>query len=996
MPDVQLRCYGGFSLEVDGQPLLLPTVKIRVLLIYLLFGPQRRYARRSLAALFWPEAAESRGLANLSTALSLLRSRLPAGTLEYDADSRTVALAHTAIHSDHAEIAALQARIEAHPHRAAERCPTCNELIARAVDLMHGTWLDGIELWECETLQYWLTVEQEQQRRQYINLVRVLMQQYSRLGRYSEVIRLAEQSLAQDPWQEEVLAILLRAHLAHGSRIAGLTRYRRFTEELQREFGIEPAEPLQAAADALRRSKSALESVKPLPPAPAAVTLFGRRQELAQLSDWLVRSDRRLVTISGLGGVGKTTLALAAAARLAPWLQDGAWIARLDGIKAEADALIEIGRVLGVTFSAGSPPIERLVERLAGRELLLVLDNVEQLPVANRICATLLQRTEQVNLLVTSRRPLRLWQEQILALQGFAVGDPDGDDDAALQLFTARVERMFGGGLLPTPVEMRAICAAVGGLPLAIELAAAQLREQTAAQLIDRLQHDSAQLFSPAADLPERQRRPAAILAQAYADLSAAESAALISLSVHIGSFDRRTLPAAVADQLPDDRMIALLAERGLLVERGTRRELHPLVRRYVQQQAPAAQINAARRRHRDDWLALVRTADLRVIDQQRRQRVQELGPHYGNLRSAWLQAAADDATPLDLIDALVILLTCQGWFTAGAELFEQSAQLLPAGETAARCLLAAARLWQQAGEFPRILPLIRRARRLYPTARTTAESAGIRAKALIEEGRYRRAERLTILGLPLCPPDDTALRARLQYTRARALLWQGRLSDAEQQYRLVLASARAMENHGLAIDCLNALAQIPARNGDLAASLPLLEAAMIETEQHGDPQAQITALVNVGAVRAVLQQEPATATALLDRALELARRVGNRRDIVSVLHSAAYGLIHLAQLPRAAQLLEESLALALQIRHAAFVLEQIEGFGLLAVHQGEREHAQYLLTAVVGHAQTSPFVRQRARQALTRYGLAETAAEPPADPFEFGQHLLAARRALP
>ena len=271
------------------------------------------------------------------------------------------------------------------------------------------------------------------------------------------------------------------------------------------------------------------------------------------------------------------------------------------------------------------------------------------------------------------------------------------------------------------------------------------------------------------------------------------------------------------------------------------------------------------------------------------------------------------------------------------------------------------------------------------------AETIDVRAQVLHEEGLYRAAARLAQYGLQLIDPQlQAGLAARLCHTVGRALMWADDLAGADQMYAQALQYAQQSGNRGQLLITLLDRAQIPARNNDLAGTLPLLEAAAAEALQHGEVQTQITVLVNIGAVRAVLGREPETAVAMLEQALILTRQNGNRRDLVSVLHSYAYGLIHMQRLPAAAALLIEGLELAVEIEHDAFILEMVEGFGLLACFRNERSRAAQLLGTVTMHERTVTYVRKRADQALQQYQLTPDISLAGRAAVELGRHLLA------
>jgi predicted ATPase len=295
-----------------------------------------------------------------------------------------------------------------------------------------------------------------------------------------------------------------------------------------------------------------------LPAAQAGLAgLIGREADLQRLLQAL--AQHRLVTLHGPGGVGKTRLALAAAPHALTHaglhLPDGGWLLRLDAMADAGPLLPGLARLLtlGAGADAGSQALARAV---AGLHLLLVLDNAEHLQAAvAALVAALLAAAPGVRILVTSQVPLRLPEEQVLPLTPLACGepgDPHAADSAALRLLLARVQQQSPQARLGTAAlaDATAICRALDGLPLALELAAARVPLLGWAGVRERLQaRASAQ---PSLDLlsrgkpgaPDRQRTLQGALEWAHALLTPAEQAVLHLLSVFAGSF---TVEAALA-----------------------------------------------------------------------------------------------------------------------------------------------------------------------------------------------------------------------------------------------------------------------------------------------------------------------------------------------------------------------------------------------------------------------------------------------------------------
>jgi len=287
---------------------------------------------------------------------------------------------------------------------------------------------------------------------------------------------------------------------------------------------------------------------------PVQLTSFiGREAEIAELAERLEDPSTRLVTLLGPPGVGKTRLALQYAAEQAYRYPDGVWMVELARVRDPGSVTHQILTSLGLSHDDGRPAPERLVAALAQRKLLLVCDNFEHVLPASEVLSDLLRATRDVQVLVTSRALLRVWCETAMEVAPLEVPDQDGPGQAiglekcpATALFLDRAAAARPGWA-PGEAEagdVTALCRALDGLPLAIELAAARMRSMTLHEIRARLSDRFRLLSAGTADLPERQRTLRAALDWSYDLLTPEEQQALAQLSVFRGGF---TLDAAEA-----------------------------------------------------------------------------------------------------------------------------------------------------------------------------------------------------------------------------------------------------------------------------------------------------------------------------------------------------------------------------------------------------------------------------------------------------------------
>ena len=321
-------------------------------------------------------------------------------------------------------------------------------------------------------------------------------------------------------------------------------------------------------------------------------SFIGRETEIAEINALLCDSACQLLTLLGLGGSGKTRLAIETAAALEHNFADGVFFVALQPLSVAEEIVPAMADALGLQLFGAADPVQQLLDDLRDKQVLLLLDNFEHLIEGAPLLLDILQATPQVKLLVTSREALKLEGEWLRHLDGLSYPEPDAapDDSAysAVQLFAERARRVRGDFRLQAeqPHVIR-ICQLVEGMPLAIELAASWLRVLSCADVAREIERSLDLLAREQSRFAERHRGMRAVFNPTWNMLSERERQVFRQLSVFRGGFEREAAEAVAGASLD---VLAGLVDKALLrMNSAGRYDIHELLRQYSEEKLRAA-----------------------------------------------------------------------------------------------------------------------------------------------------------------------------------------------------------------------------------------------------------------------------------------------------------------------------------------------------------------------------------------------------------------------
>jgi len=731
---------------------------------------------------------------------------------------------------------------------------------------------------------------------------------------------------------------------------------------------------------------------------PHLTPLIGRAQDVAQAVALVLRSDARLLTLTGAPGVGKTRLGVAVATAVREAYSGGVYVVPLAPLRAPELVIPTVARTLGLREEPGRPMVETLIVYLRDRRMLLLLDNVEHLLAAAPQVADLLAACPMVDVLATGRAALRVDGEQELFVPPLASPAPaeasleEVARYPAVDLFVQRA-RALAPDFALTPANaptVAAICRRLDGLPLAIELAAARIKLLPPRALLDRLDDRLRVLSGGPPHLPERQRTLRGALDWSYDLLAADEQDLFGRLAVFAGGCTLEAAEAVCVALGP--ARVSVLDGLAVLIDNNLARvedavdgtgEGEPRVgmletlREYGLERLEAAGNTAtARGRHAAYYLALAEAAERELTGTEQARWLGRLEAEHDNLRAAlrWAREGGEPAVGLRLAAALWRFWLIHGHLSEGRGWLEGLlAEMEDVGgdggaadgdasvtrETRREQAAARAKALRGAGGLATEQGDFRRARTLYESAlaayKALGDTEGVAAVlnnlgvAADGHGEYGRAERLYAESLVLKRErgDRWGITTSLS-NLGRLALQRGDDERAVALYEESLALSRELDDTGSIALSLNALGEVALYQGAYARATPLLEESIALARAVGDKRGLAFALNNLGDV-ALRLGDVARATACQEESVAVRRALGNEEGLAVSL--AGLGDIARAEGDdrRAATTYAESLTLLRASDDTVLVIPLLEKVAALAGLGGDpsaRQRADVLTRA--------------------------------------------------
>ncbi|MBN1430076.1 MAG: tetratricopeptide repeat protein [Anaerolineae bacterium] len=693
---LELTLLGPPLITLDGKPVTdFVSRKALLLACYLALEGEHAHTREKLGHLLWGEKPDRRARASLSLALHNIQKLLPDYLI---VTSQTIAF--DTARPCRSDVAVFREALEK-PETDATR-------LEEAIELYRGQFLGEHHADDSPEMGDWLSKERRRYQSLLLSGIERLADHYTLTGQWKRAADLIRQALDMEPWHETFHQQLMLFLARQGKYNDALAHYKVCCQALEEELGVPPSAETVALHERIRKVR--MDRRHNLPPAPGK--FVGRQADLDRLTQWIYDTNRRLITLVGPGGIGKTRLAQELAARHAHEFINGAWHVSLVSTTEPALIVTAIAEAVGIQLSGTTPLREQLFEQLAGQELLLVLDSFEHLVDSANLVTGILHSAPDVKVIVTSREKLDLRDEWAFRVDGLSLPPEEADQADKLECYDAIAcfvqrarQQQHDFAIRGQETAVVQMCRLLGGSPLGIELAAALLPAASCAQIVTEVERSLDVLDTNRQDVPERHRSLRAVFDHSWHLLTPEEQQVFPRLSVFSGGFTfDAAQKVANADLIMLSGLIAKSLLRVSMSEDNTiaRYDIHENVRQYAEEilcRDPAAQ-QQAQVAHIVYYVDFLQKQEDQGERGEYRAAIDAIYGELGNIWAVWQRAVAyRDTKAIDrTIRPLTKFHEARGWFQQAYDFFTLAIEGLQPEQTSEEQFVCGRLLVHRAG----------------------------------------------------------------------------------------------------------------------------------------------------------------------------------------------------------------------------------------------------------------------------------------------------------
>ncbi len=1037
MQQLKIHCFGYLKIEKDGQEITqFDTDKARALLVYLAIEGYRPLPRSYLAGLFWSDLSEKRALQSLRQTLSILRKVLGDNSSEkpiIQSERDALRLNPTiSVWVDILEFKKLLNQAYRHFQRQEKFHQINFRYLKKSLQLRTGEFLEKFSVSAAPIFDEWVSLIREELDHLAADGLVMLTQYYQNRNDYSLARQTVQNILQISPWNEFAHLMMMRLLAMDGQWSAFENQYYSLRKFLKEHIGVEPTEDTILFYEEVRkrRSKSTLFSQAStyLSNMSGTETIFvGRERELDEIANLLVDPSCRLVTLHGPGGIGKTSLAMEIARQQIGIYEDGVFFISMSSFHTMEEFIVGLIDTIAIPLMDSGNLLSRLKDFLRNKCLLLVLDNFEQLLIDTKniqALSDIIQSASNVRMLVTSRERLNLKDERVYPLKGLSYPDFNNHFDPgsiekfeALILFQQRARQVkpdfqWDEASIAAVVQ---ICQLFEGLPLGIELAAADVWSQSCQMIANKINTHWNSLITMASDVSPRYRSLWANLEVSWALLDDILQRIFLRLGIFEESFSYQA--AETISQATMHDLTRLVNQSILQHDSQGRYQMHSVIRQFAREKLhKSGGFSEAQASFVDYFVNYLQDRQLDIKTNHQKRVLNDIQVELINLKNAWFWIMEN--RQLDkmeiFLDPLYQFFNIRSRYQEGIDLLQPALNLIDQllfVEQLDQYKIIKGKLQVRIGSLAHRIrenetarDLLEKASQIFEkyaldqelaNCRTVLAGVHLRANDYAKAEEYAQANLIFYQQVP-----DMVGQINAFNTIGLVNLRRGNIEKARHCLYQSVDLGRKSENSHQLIVPLNYLGDIACNEGNYSEAVALFEESLkIASEiedlyqlaivvnnlasvyhvkldypkasemyskslsicrQIGDLEGEAIALTNLGEVALALGDNTG-AISLSEQALKISREVGEDWSISICLNNLADALCKYGQFEKALEHIKEAIQIALKNEASRFLARFAITAGRCYQLLGSTKVAEELFTAALAHSATEYDIKEKA-----------------------------------
>ena len=721
---------------------------------------------------------------------------------------------------------------------------------------------------------------------------------------------------------------------------------------------------------------------------PFSTSFIERPIETERINHLLAKPECRLLTLAGVGGSGKTRLAVEIASRQSSLFGDGVYFVPLQPLPDSQMLATAIADAIGLSFSGQKDPVVQLLYYLRGKQILLLLDNFEHLLDGVPLLVQILEAAQNVKLLVTSREVLNIQQEWLCQVRGLPVPSGSNEEDlehyGSTRLFVERGRQLRADfSAEEEQAEIVRICQLVEGLPLAVEIAASWTRSMPCAVIVSELQRNLDFLTARLADIPERQRSMQAVFEQTWKRLTNEQRYIFRRLSVFRGGFDSaaaKEVSGATLTILSEfiDKCLLTPGESGHY-------HIHELLRQFAEIKIEdEAEFTRLRDLHRDYFAAYLEKRRQFLIRGQHLELIRDVKAELENIRIAWdwaIKSGEMDAIRKS-VDVYYHYCQFQSRYQEGMQALEGAIHYLDQHKQDHEAFALLADLLNDHGwllirlgqfeqarvQLERCLTILEKENVSLSPAIGSNPLSGLAILAMIH-GDYEQAMELGGRALRFGENlKEDAFLSFAHYALASAALAQGKYREAGLHAREACTCAQATHNRWFLAYCLIPWGDAARLQGDLAEAKRHYKGSYAIRRDFNDPEGMALALNHLGEV-ALMEGDFGEAQHFYKESLDLYQQIDDPGGLATTFHGLSRSVSAEGDHSSSAEYLRQAYQIAAGIGFVSLILAIMVSAGELLVRTGSKKKGLEYLNFVFHQPSSDQVTRDKARELIEKYG---------------------------